>query len=69
MSLITLEMGKHSKDDRLVLFTYSFGSTADKTVPKDLACRFDRIWAFLVDDGELSKSMGAYRTTSTLLTG
>ena len=59
-SLITSEMEKYSKDDRPVLFTYSFGSTADKTVPKDLACQFDGIWASVDDGGDLSKSMGAY---------
>ena len=43
-----------------IIFTYSFGSRADDSVPKSIACQNDGIWAKIADYGDLSKSMGAY---------
>ena len=43
-----------------VIFTYSFGSQADDSVPKEIACSNDGIWAKIGDGEDLAKSMGAY---------
>jgi len=43
-----------------VIFTYSFGADAPETVPKELSCRYDGVWARISDTGDLSGSMGAY---------
>jgi hypothetical protein len=46
--------------DPPVLFTYSFGEGADDSVPKEIACENDGIWAKIGDGGDLASSMGAY---------
>lgn len=49
-----------NNNDPPVLFTYSFGSNADDSVPRDIACQNDGIWAKIDDGGDLAQSMGAY---------
>lgn len=46
--------------DPPVMFTYSFGSGADETIPKKIACNYRGIWADIKDGGNLSETMGAY---------
>lgn len=58
--MISSEMSQYAADDRPVIFTYSFGSGADKNVPKSIACENDGIWASIEDGGNLAESMGAY---------
>ena len=43
-----------------VIFSYSFGGSADETIPKQLACEHDGVWAQIEDDGDLAESMGGF---------
>jgi hypothetical protein len=60
--LLSNEAGKYSNNGRKppVLFTYSFGSGADNTVTKRIACEYDGVWSEVKDGGDLAQSMGAY---------
>mmetsp|Transcript_19341 Transcript_19341/g.23036 ORF Transcript_19341/g.23036 Transcript_19341/m.23036 type:complete len:215 (+) Transcript_19341:984-1628(+) len=49
-----------SKGKPPVLFTYSFGQLADAEVPKNLACKYNGLWADIEDGGNLAETMGAY---------
>lgn len=41
-------------------FTYSFGSAADETLPKRIACETNGIWSRINDGGSLAEAMAAY---------
>lgn len=49
-----------NNQNRPVIFSYSFGGSADETIPKELACAHDGIWAQIEDDGDLAESMGGF---------
>lgn len=42
------------------LFTYSFGASADETIPKELSCRYKGIWSRIGDAEDLAEAMGGY---------
>jgi len=48
------------KTSDTVLFTYSFGDSNIGSVPGEIACSYNGIWAQISDYGDLAKSMGAY---------
>ena len=60
LTLIQSRRNSYAEDSRPAIFTYSFGSVADKTVPKRIACENDGVWASIEDGGDLADSMGAY---------
>ena len=62
LTLIKSERAKYVTKSKHppILFTYSFGAEADDSVPKQIACDNDGIWAKISDGGDLAKSMGAY---------
>jgi hypothetical protein len=43
-----------------VLFTYSFGASADETIPKELSCRYKGVWSRIGDAEDLAEAMGGY---------
>jgi hypothetical protein len=60
--LVDAEMAQYTieNETRPVIFSYSFGGSADETIPKKLACSYDGIWAQIEDDGDLAESMGGF---------
>jgi len=60
--LLDTERAKYTTKgkDPPVMFTYSFGATADERVPKKIACDYRGIWSKINDGGDLGESMGAY---------
>ena len=64
--LIDAKMAHYAIQDESqpVIFSYSFGGSADETIPKQLACLHDGIWAQIGEDikgnGDLAESMGGF---------
>ena len=69
-SMVEESMNKFISDNELppVIFSYSLGGSADETMPKQLACDYDGIWAQIEDDGDLAESMVASTSTLPLVT-
>lgn len=42
------------------VFTYSFGSNADKDLSKDIACGHSGVWTHVADHGNLLGTMSSY---------
>ena len=60
LTLIQSRMNSYDVDSRPAIFTYSFGSGADKTVLKHIACENDGVWTTIEDGIYLAHSMSAY---------
>lgn len=62
MNMISSYLGEYVLSNRKkpILFTYTLGSGADLTVPKEIACQHDGIWSNVSDGDDLATSMGAY---------
>ena len=61
-SMVEESMNEFISDNELppVIFSYSLGGSADETIPKQLACDYDGIWAQIEDGGDLAESMGGF---------
>ena len=62
MTFIFNETQYYTKTGRRppVIFTYSFGSGADETLPKRIACETNGVWSRISDGGNLAGAMTAY---------
>ncbi len=59
-NLLNERLGEYEEGNLPIIFTYSFGSGADETVPKRIACDYRGIWSDIKDGGNLGEAMGAY---------
>jgi len=62
MSYISTETQYYKNSGKLppIIFTYSFGTNADETLPKRIACGTNGVWSRIEDGGDLVTAMTAY---------